>query len=93
MSVLDVPGRVADFSLARTDRAGTLRHLFRNLVAVGRPVVACLHRENLPLALAAACSVLGAPPPAELDLALPKGSFWVLHAAAGELVSLERYEL
>ena len=93
MAVLDVPGRVTDLSLARTDRADTLRYLFRNLVAAGRPVVACLHRENLPLALAAACSVLGVPPPAELDLPLPKGGFWVLHAAAGELISSERYEL
>jgi 8-oxo-(d)GTP phosphatase len=94
MTVLDVPGRVTDFSLARTDRADSLRHLFRNLVAVGQPVVACLHRENLPLALAAACSVPGAlPPPAEPDLPLPKGGFWIVHAAAGELVSLERYEL
>jgi hypothetical protein len=24
---------------------------------------------------------------------LPKGAFWVVHVAAGELVSLERYEL
>ena len=93
MAVLTVPGRAADFSWDRTDPADTLWHLFHNLVAVGRPVVACLHRENLPLALAAACSVLGAPPPAELDLTLPKGAFWVLHVAAGELVSLERYEL
>ncbi len=93
MAVLTVPGRAADSSMDRTDPADTLRHLFRNLVAVGRPVVACLHRENLPLALAAACSVLGAPPPAELDLTLPKGSFCVLHVAAGELISLERYEL
>ena len=92
-AVLAVPDRAADVPLARTDRADTLRHLFRNLVDEGRPVVACLHRENLPLALAAACSVLGAPPPAELDLLLPKGGFWVLHVAAGELVSLERYEL
>jgi len=24
---------------------------------------------------------------------LPKGAFWVLHIAAGELICLERYEL
>jgi 8-oxo-(d)GTP phosphatase len=92
-AVLAVPGRTADFSSARTDRADTLRHLFRNLVAAGQPVVVCLHRENLPLALAAACSVLGAPAPADPDLSLPKGGFWVLHTAAGELVSPERYDL
>jgi len=93
MAVLAVPGRAADFPFARTDRTDTLRHLFRNLVAAGRPVVACLHRENLPLAMAAACSVLGAPPPDESDVSLAKGGFWVLHTAAGKLAALERYEL
>jgi 8-oxo-dGTP pyrophosphatase MutT (NUDIX family)/phosphohistidine phosphatase SixA len=92
-AVLIVPHRAPESFLDRTDRANTLRHLFRNLVAVGQPVVACLHRENLPLALAAACSVLGAPTPADLDLSLPKGAFLVLHVAAGTLVALERYEL
>ena len=91
-AVLAVPGRAADSHSARTDGADALRSLFRGLVAVGQPVVACLHRENLPLALAAACSVLGAPPPAEPDLSLPKGGFWVLHTAAGELAAAERYE-
>ena len=93
MAVLDVPGRVTDLSLARTDRADPLRHLFRNLVAVGRPAVVCLHRENLSLALAASCSALGAPPPAGWDQQLPKGAFWVLHVAAGEVAAVERYEL
>jgi 8-oxo-(d)GTP phosphatase len=93
MTVLDVPGRDADLPFVRTEQADTLRHLFRNLVAVGRPVVACLHRENLSLALAVTCSVLGAPPPAGWDQELPKGAFWVLHIAAGELAALERYEL
>jgi len=91
-AVLAVPGRDSDSFLDRTNLADTLRHLFRDLVAAGQPVVACLHRENLPLAVAAACSVLGATPPAEADL-LPKGGFCVLHAAASELVALERYEL
>jgi 8-oxo-dGTP pyrophosphatase MutT (NUDIX family) len=93
MAVLGVPGRAADFPSARTDRADTLRHLFRHLVAAGQPVVACLHRENLLLALAAACSVLDVPPPAEPDPPLPKSGFWVLHVGAGELVAMERYEL
>jgi 8-oxo-(d)GTP phosphatase len=93
-AVLAVPGRGADFHSDRTDRADTLRHLFRNLVAAGQPVVACLHRENLPLALAAACSVLGSElEPADWDASLPKGGFLVLHVAAGELAALERYEL
>ena len=61
-------------------------------MAAGQPVVACLHRGDLPLALAAACR-------ARRDAArgsgpeLPKGGFWVLHVAAGESVALERYEL
>jgi phosphohistidine phosphatase SixA len=92
-AVLALPGRAMDSFVDRTDRAETLRDLFRNLVAAGQPVVACLHRENLPLALAAASSVLGAPPPAEPDLSLPKGGFLVLHTAAGELIALERYDL
>jgi hypothetical protein len=62
-------------------------------VAADQPVVACLHRENLPLALAAACSVLGASAPADFDSSLPMGAFLVLHVAAGTLVALERYEL
>jgi 8-oxo-(d)GTP phosphatase len=92
-AVLAVPGRTADSPSDRTDPADTLRHLFGYLVAVGQPAVVCLHRENLPLALAAACSVLGAPPPVESDLPLPKGGFWVLHTADGGLAALERYEL
>jgi polyphosphate kinase len=92
-AVLAVPGRGTDSFSDRTDRADTLRHLFRKLVAGGQPVVACLHRENLPLALAAACSVLGAPMPEGSDPSLPKGGFLVLHVAAGALAALDRYEL
>ncbi len=92
-AVLAVPGRTADYPSGRTDRADSLRHLFRDLVAADQPVVACLHRENLPLALAAACSVLGAPQPAGWDPPLPKGGFLVLHVAASELIAIERYEL
>ena len=93
-AVLAMPGRTAEYSSDRTDRADTLRHLFRNLVAAGQPVVACLHRENLPLALTAARSVLGgARQLTEGDPSLAKGAFLVLHVAAGELVALERYEL
>jgi len=92
-AVLTVPDRATESFLDRTGRAHTLRHLFRNLVAAGQPVVACLHGENLPLALAAACSVLSAPEPADVDPSLPKGAFLVLHVAAGTLVALERYEL
>jgi 8-oxo-(d)GTP phosphatase len=68
----------------------------QTLLAERRPAIVCLHRENLPDALAAACSALGAEPPH--DYALHKGSFWVLHAAvtagdgAGSLVAMERYD-
>jgi len=91
-AALAAPGRDTGSFSDRTDPTDTFWHLFRDLVAAGRPVVACLHRENLPLALAAACSVLGAAPPAEAD-PLPKGGFLVLHTAAGELAALERYDL
>ena len=62
------------------------------LVADRRPAVLCLHRENLPDVLAEACSALGATAAVPADPSLPKGGFWIAHAAAGELASLERYE-
>jgi len=92
-------GRTSHFS-TRTDQVDALRCLLSALVADRRPVVLCLHRENLPDVLAEACAVLGAPAAVPADPALPKGGFWVAHAAAGglvgasraELASLERYE-
>jgi 8-oxo-(d)GTP phosphatase len=93
-AALAVPAGAGDLSSSRTGRGDTVRQLFRDLVADGQPTVVCLHRENLPTALAAACSALGAPWPAMAsDPSLPKGGFLVLHAAAGELAGLERYEL
>jgi 8-oxo-(d)GTP phosphatase len=92
-AALAAPGRTGDFSVHRTDGGDSLRPLVRDLVAAGRPAVVCLHRENLSAALTAACSALGAPSPvADPDPSLPKGGFWVVHAAAGELAGLERYE-
>jgi 8-oxo-(d)GTP phosphatase len=85
-------GRHTGFS-SRTDLADSLRRLLSDLVAERRPVALCLHRENLPYALAAACSALGAPTAVPADPSLPKGGFWVVHAAAGELAGLERYDL
>jgi hypothetical protein len=61
-------------------------------VAERRPAVLCLHRENLPDVLAAACAALGAPAAVPADAALPKGGFWVTHSAMGQLAALERYE-
>ena len=92
-ATLAVSGGDSEFSPARTGRGDALGHLLRDLVAAGRPAVLSLHRENLPPALVAACSALGAPPPAtSSEPPLPKGGFWVVHAAAGELAGLERYE-
>jgi 8-oxo-(d)GTP phosphatase len=76
----------------RADRAATLQLIFRDLVAAGQPAVICLHRENLPLALAAACSALGGEP-TKPNPSLQKGAFVVLHSAAGELAAAEYYEL
>ena len=90
-AILTAPVRAPD-SPDRTDRADSFLPLFRDLVAAGQPAVVCLHRENLPVALAAACSALGAPPPTVEPLLL-KGGFLVLHIAAGKLAALERYEL
>ena len=91
-AALAVPVRPAD--LFRPNETGLTPSgtMFRDLVAAGQPAVVCLHRENLPLALAAACSALGAPA-ATVDPSLPKGGFLVLHVAAGTLAALERYEL
>jgi 8-oxo-dGTP pyrophosphatase MutT (NUDIX family) len=90
-AALTLPGRSSLFS-SLTNRGDTLADLVRDLVAAGQPAVLCLHRENLPKALAAARAALGAPsaPP---DPQLPKGGFWVLHMAAGELVAQDGYDL
>ncbi len=92
-TALALPGRPGDFSSAGTNGGDPLADLVRELVQAGRPAVLCLHRENLPKALAAACSALGASPPELPDPSLPKGGFWVVHISAGEMAALERYEL
>jgi 8-oxo-(d)GTP phosphatase len=94
-AALAVPGRVAASFSSRTDGGDSLRHLFRDLVAADQPAVVCLHRENLPQVLEAACSALRVPSPAGSFPvgALPKGGFFVLHVASGDLVATERYEL
>jgi 8-oxo-dGTP diphosphatase len=91
-AVLAPSGRTGYFHLSRTSRASSVRQLVGDLVADGKPAVVCLHRENLPRALEAACSALGAPSAIPEDPSLPKGGFWVVHAAAGELAGLDRYE-
>ena len=90
-AALGFSGRSGDLS-SGTNRADALTDLVRGLVAAGRPAVLCLHRENLPKALTAACAALGAPaPPEPPDPPLPKAGFWVVHMADGELAGLERY--
>jgi 8-oxo-(d)GTP phosphatase len=63
--------------------------LIRELIAAARPAIVCLHRENVPVALEAACGALGTFPPA--DPSLVKGGFWVVHTAGPDLAALERY--
>ena len=59
------------------------------LAADQRPAVVCVHRENLPMLLAAACARLGSSPPSGGPLV--KGGFWVLHVADAELAATERH--
>jgi 8-oxo-dGTP pyrophosphatase MutT (NUDIX family)/phosphohistidine phosphatase SixA len=89
-AALALSGRFGELS-SGTNGGDALADLVRDLVAAGRPAVLCLHRENLPKALAAACTALGAPAPPEPDPPLPKGGFWVVHMADRELAGLERY--
>jgi hypothetical protein len=70
----------ADISTARANHCGEL------IARTERPDHQTAQED------AAACWALGATPLAEAEL-LPKGRLWVLHAAAGELVALERYGL
>ena len=101
-------GRSAIFP-TRTELADALQRLLSAVVADRQPAVLCLHRENLPDVLAAACSALGAATAVPVDPALPKGGFWVAHMAAAVsggmcppgneqggsrgMVGLERYEI
>jgi 8-oxo-dGTP pyrophosphatase MutT (NUDIX family)/phosphohistidine phosphatase SixA len=87
-------GAIVDAEPAFTVGAGdpgAARQLIASLVDEAVPVAVCAHRENLPALLAAACERLGAPPPDGPPL--PKGGFWVLHAAAGRLVAAEQHHL
>jgi 8-oxo-(d)GTP phosphatase len=59
------------------------------LAADERAAVVCVHRENLPMLLAAACARLGSSPPEGAPL--PKGGFWILHVADATLAATERH--
>jgi 8-oxo-dGTP diphosphatase len=91
-AALALSGRAADSISSGTARTDSIENMVRHLVAARQPAILCLHRENLPKALAAACSALGTPPRELPDPSLPKGGFWVVHMAAGEWAGLERYE-
>jgi len=90
---LAVPRRPSDLPGGRTTVGDPLGTLVRDLVTAGCAAVVCLHRENLPQALAAACAALGAPSAVPENPVLPKGGFWVVHAASGALAALECYGL
>jgi 8-oxo-dGTP pyrophosphatase MutT (NUDIX family) len=91
-AAMALSGRSGKSPSSRTGRGDPLPELVHHLVAAGAPAVLCLHRENFPKALAAACSALGTVAPAEPDPPLAKGGFCVMHMAAGKLAGLERYE-
>lgn len=62
-----------------------------DLLTAAAPALICAHRENLPLLAEAARRALAGS--AGLDSsALPKGAFWVLHAAGGRMFGAERHE-
>lgn len=84
-----VPVEEVSSLAVKTDADTKPGTLIRELVAQARPAIVCLHRENVPVALEAACTALGTFPPA--DPSLVKGGFWVIHAAGDELAGLERY--
>jgi hypothetical protein len=84
------------------DRAEAARHRITELLADPAPMVICAHRENIPVLLGQARSVLddsglddrgpgGAPSTG--DQTLPKGGFDVLHVAGRRIVAVERHDL
>lgn len=64
---------------------------FVRLLADEVPTLVCTHGELVPELIGRACEKLRATPPP--DPRLPKGGFWVLHVAAGSLVTAERHRL
>jgi len=79
----------------RTDGGTALARLIADAIAAGTPVVACAHRENLPVLVGAAVAALRAGPdlPAGWDAPLPTAAFLAVHAAGGTLVAADRYDL
>ena len=61
-AALTLPGRASESFFRPNGPGSSPRHpVPRPRGGTRQPAVVCLHRENLPLALAAACSALGAP--------------------------------
>lgn len=89
-----VPVRDADeLHKSRTDCADSGSFL-ASVLAAGRPAILCAHRENLPVLLAGASALLGAPEvPSCHAGTLPTAAFCVLNVAAGKLVSSDCYDL
>ncbi len=76
------------FTVGTSKRAGDR---LAELLADRLPAVVCTHGELVPELIRRACEELGTDPPE--DPRLPKGGFWVLHTAAGALISAERHRL
>jgi 8-oxo-dGTP diphosphatase len=83
-----------ELHLSRTDNGGCDAFL-ATVLAAGRPVILCAHRENLPALVAAAFRGLGVaePPSRCTEDPLPTAGFCVLHVAGGTLVATDRYDL
>src|SRR5579875_412658 len=84
------PGRLRD-SAGNPTNAGDPAATMKRIVAAADPTVVCVHRENIPALLAAACEQLGTESPARP--AVPKGGFWALHIGGTRLTAVERYTL
>ncbi|WP_116248285.1 NUDIX hydrolase [Nocardiopsis sp. FIRDI 009] len=66
------------------------REAFHDILAEGRPTVVCTHGELVPHLMREALTRLDAP--VSQQLGLRKGSFWVVHVAAGgALAGVERH--
>ncbi|OLT27863.1 DNA mismatch repair protein MutT [Nocardiopsis sp. CNR-923] len=68
------------------------REAFEGVLSEGRPTVVCTHGELVPHLMREALDRLGAP--VSQQLGLRKGSFWVVHVAAGGvLAGVERHAI
>ena len=83
----------ARYETSPTTRAAPLF----SLIAARSAGIVCAHRENLPALLDSGVVFLGGYPggtaiPERLAKPLPKGTFLVLHTAAGALLGIDRYD-